>query len=100
MNAKTNVKSEFIGKAIDVIPRDFCKEINPIRPVMIINCSSCGKKEHYRYTREELVDRFYNPNGPLIKPCIADHAMDVIWLNYKLEDSMEVAPRDGLEPPA
>lgn len=98
MITKNKVNGEFIGKAIDVIPRDFCKEINPIRSVRTINCSSCDKREHYRYTREELIDRFYKPNGPLIKPCITDYTIDVIWLNYKLEDEIEVSPRDGLEP--
>lgn len=70
-----------------------------VREGMAINCSSCDKRHHYRYTREELIDRFYKPDGPKIKACITDHAMDVIWLNYKLEDEIYMAPRDGLEPP-
>lgn len=64
-------------------------KLPPVRFAQVINCHSCDLKHHYRYTREELIDRFYRPNGPAIKPCIADHCMDVIWLNYKLEDSLE-----------
>jgi hypothetical protein len=61
------------------------KVVHAPRRAQVINCHACDLKNHYRYTREELIDRFYNPNGPVIKPCISDHGMDVIWLNYKLE---------------
>lgn len=65
------------------------KNEKSVREGMTINCRACDSKLHYRYTREELVDRFYRPDGPKIKPCISDHCMDVIWLNYKLEDTLE-----------
>ncbi len=94
MSAKKEISKgskTLIGELLEkgIYPDGNSKEINPIRAARTINCKSCDCKLHYRYTREELVDRFYRPNGPAIKPCISDHCMDVIWLNYKLEDTLE-----------
>lgn len=51
----------------------------------VIDCKNCNLKNHYRYTREELIEIGQN-SKTIIKPCISDFCMSVVWLNYKLED--------------
>jgi hypothetical protein len=57
---------------------------NSSRNPQVINCNVCDKKYHYKYTREDLVE-LYHPKQSLIKPCISDYCMGVVWLNYKIE---------------
>lgn len=65
--------------------KDDKKNRNPV----IMNCSVCDLKPHYRYTREEIME-LHHPKRKVIKPCKSDFCMDVLWINYKLED--EVIP--------
>lgn len=58
---------------------------NSKRKAQMVNCRACDKKQHYRYTREEL-QKLYVPGSPITKICFSDHGMENMWLNYIIED--------------
>lgn len=63
------------------------KNEKTVRKAQIMNCQICDKKVHYKYTRDEIID-LHHPKRPLIKLCTSDYCMEIIWLNYKLEDEI------------